>query len=1383
MMHRHRWLAVLRLAALFALALPAVLAAVCATPGRDGSPTLSGVVNTYYPGTATTTAAATSIAVGTSQGNATQIANGDLLLVIQMQDAAINSSNSTAYGANNGSSSGSTNLHNSGFMEYVTATGAVGSVTAGRVPIMGANAGGLVNVYTNANATAAAGQRRFQVIRVPQYLSPKINGSTNPQVTALGWTGAVGGVLAIDVAGVLVFDSNTAAITVAVDGKGFRGGGGQTTAGSTGNNFANTDWRRVSTLLFDASKGEGIAGTPRFVYDEVTETDNTTEGYPNGSFARGAPGNAGGGGTDGDTSGSGDTTNQNNCGGGGGGNGGAGGGGGNCWNTAVTSGGFGGAAFVPSKSPAKAIMGGGAGAGDSNNAGPGHGGPGGGIIIIRANILAFTPVNGTATLTANGMKPCTAANTCTNLNGTGQTGSTQDGAGGGGAGGSILIDVNTTKPPGGNSTAGLTLNALGGNGGDVNWPDNDPHGPGGGGGGGLVYISAAGATFSTTHGGHGAAGNPTSDNIAFGSADGQDGTSATGPITFTGTNPGYTCGPSLALLSRFRAVPAAGALVLEWETASEAATAGFFLYRHDPRSRTWVAVNDHILPAALESPQGGVYRFVDEGASVFEPHTYKLMEIENGGHQRTYGPFTVAVDWRVHREAPEGGYERSSHAPTRPAPAASPGAEIAEGTGGRRGAGKGGGTIARIPAALKLSVQDRGLYVLKSADLANAFGLPAAVVQTWIAQGRFTLTNQGAQVAWHSSPDGSSLRFFGDALASIYSAANIYWLVPGIHGQTMGWVDGGAPSPLPYSPSYPAHIHFEQNLFAGTAVATDPTVDYWYWQAMISGDPTYGVNTFPVTIDDLAAGSTTASLTAHLQGATDTGVPGEHHVTVRLNGTPLGDVTWQGIAPQDATFSFGSSVLLSGANTIELDGHLDPGVPFSISYTNSFDLTYARLAATNGSPLFLTPDSGGPITVSGFASRNILVYDVTTAASPVVVLHPTIDAPFGSYRVSFFAVAGHTYLALDTSGYKAPGITAWIPPALPLLSPVNGADHLIIAPAALAGTAGALASYRQGQGLASQVVPLEEIYNEFNYGIASPLAVQSFLSYTAATWHKRPSFVVLAGAGTFDYRNYLGLGGNLVPPLMVSTSSGLFAADRQFTAFPGGNGMVVGRIPATSAAELQGVITKLIAYEGSPAGSWKQQVVLASDASDSGGEFDLQSNLAAAEVPPAYNQQSIDLSQLTLANARSQLLTQLDNGALLFNYVGHGGVDRLSSQSLLTNGDAAALTNGDRLPVLAAATCTIGRFEIPGFQSLAEALLENPSGGAAGVWAPSGIGFSSQSSSLDQALVAQIFAPATHTLADAVLAGGQQFLAAGGDASTLLTYNLFGDPALRLQKP
>ncbi|MGA8428643.1 MAG: CARDB domain-containing protein, partial [Candidatus Sulfotelmatobacter sp.] len=262
---------------------------------------LTGVLNTYYPGTASVAAGAKSISVGTATGAGTAIATGNLLLVIQMQDASINDSNSVSYG-NGSSGQGFTALNSAGDYEFVTATG---PVAAGKVPISGAGSGGgLVFAYHSAAWSTNAGQSTFQVIVVPQYTTATFNATTAP--TALAWNGSTGGVLVLDTSSILTLNG----ATLSVDGLGFRGGAGLQLTGATG---AITDYVHVAPGTYTgaakagtgAPKGEGIAGTPLWIESGGTYA-NTGSDYPSGtagtdgSSARGAPANAGGGGTDGD---------------------------------------------------------------------------------------------------------------------------------------------------------------------------------------------------------------------------------------------------------------------------------------------------------------------------------------------------------------------------------------------------------------------------------------------------------------------------------------------------------------------------------------------------------------------------------------------------------------------------------------------------------------------------------------------------------------------------------------------------------------------------------------------------------------------------------------------------------------------------------------------------------------------------------------------------------------------------------------------------------------------------------------------------------------------------------------------------------------------------
>ncbi len=348
-------------------------AQTCAAPGKDAPGSPSGIVNTYYPGSGSLAIGATSLTLGTpASGAADTVAVNDLLLVIQMQGASINTNDDERYGDGTGTAgntpittisqaNGYTALNQTGLYEYVRVTQIAGSAVT-FTPA-------LTNAYVQ---NTAAPRRTFQVIRVPQYPGITLN-SASP-LLALPWSGLVGGVVAIDVAGAIA--TSGAGPHVDASNRGFRGGVHQTAPNS---NIPGNFLYRSTNYNDGGSKGEGIAGTPRYVQTSIaggynsgttfndanaTSLDNGATGYTNGDAMRGAPANAGGGG------------NSHNAAGGGGGNGGEGGSGGQTYNGDTPSladrGGYGG-----SRTPqdgallaSRIFMGGGGGSGSMNNSTP-----------------------------------------------------------------------------------------------------------------------------------------------------------------------------------------------------------------------------------------------------------------------------------------------------------------------------------------------------------------------------------------------------------------------------------------------------------------------------------------------------------------------------------------------------------------------------------------------------------------------------------------------------------------------------------------------------------------------------------------------------------------------------------------------------------------------------------------------------------------------------------------------------------------------------------------------------------------------------------------------------------------------------------------------------
>jgi len=418
------------------------------------------IINTYYPPVPGTIVNPGSSTIplnpvpgldqfGNSYG-AIPITAGDLILIIQIQGATYDTSNSVMYGSGIDSSgpdllggTGYKSINNVGLYEFVIAANDV-PLTGGDLIINSeCSNGGIKNRYTCDSSSPGVVKQSFQIIRVSAFLKLRLE----DDIITTAWNGSVGGVLAFLVLDTLDFNN----FSISADGKGFRGGY-QIVRGSLNNNTLYT----TGDINISSGRAEGVSGTPRFLWNGINPVDNGVNwyGYSGGNYGRGAPGNAGGGG------------NNHNAGGGGGGGFGAGGVGGNGWAGAGINFPNGGRPGLGLNYNERIFFGGGGGGGDANNALTGiKGGPGGGIVFVLSGY-----VKGNGSVSASG------------LGGQyGVYGDQPDGAGGGGGGGTILFYANESDP-----SSAIFFRANGEYGGNTINDFSNPHGPGGGGGGGYV---------------------------------------------------------------------------------------------------------------------------------------------------------------------------------------------------------------------------------------------------------------------------------------------------------------------------------------------------------------------------------------------------------------------------------------------------------------------------------------------------------------------------------------------------------------------------------------------------------------------------------------------------------------------------------------------------------------------------------------------------------------------------------------------------------------------------------------------------------------------------------------------------------------------------------
>jgi hypothetical protein len=315
------------------------------------------------------------------------------------------------------------------------------------------------------------------------------------------------------------------------------------------------------------------------------------------------------------------------------------------------------------------------------------------------------------------------------------------------------------------------------------------------------------------------------------------------------------------------------------------------------------------------------------------------------------------------------------------------------------------------------------------------------------------------------------------------------------------------------------------------------------------------------------------------------------------------------------------------------------------------------------------------------------------------------------------------------------------------------------------------------------VVRVQDIYDELNDGIVSPWAIRDLLAHAVSTWALAPRWVVLAGDGSFDYVDHWGTGDNLLPAPMVSTAYGFVPSDNSLADLAGNDGvpeLAIGRLPVHSPAELEAYVAKLTAFTGGDKGHWRQQTVWLADDADDSGDFADDSETLISLLGSTYSADRIYLDRFVLTAARAILRARLRQGALLVNYLGHGGLDRLADSGLLTSSDVSGMGN-QRTPIITALSCSVGRFDLPGYDTLAEALVLEPDGGAVALWSASGLMQNAAGTALGAELIRSAMDGEPHYLGDAVVTALQAYAGtAGADPMIPSIYTLLGDPAVPL---
>jgi hypothetical protein len=665
----------------------------------------------------------------------------------------------------------------------------------------------------------------------------------------------------------------------------------------------------------------------------------------------------------------------------------------------------------------------------------------------------------------------------------------------------------------------------------------------------------------------------------------------------------------------------------------------------------------------------------------------------------------------------------------------------------------------------QLVVRDKGLHQVAFADVLG----PA--VQA-IPLSSLSLSEKGREVAFHvdgpSFAPGSSLYFVSPGPAV---DPDVPELVYELRRRTSGLRMALAPAPPSGAQTsyYFKTLDLEQNKTYQSGLLDAPQL--WLWDVLVS--PV--TKSYPFTLEQLASVPEPGQLTVSLQGASDFDVSPDHHVRVSVNGVALVEASWDGKMPKTIVAELPQGVLVEGSNALSIENVGDTPAAYSMVILDRFSVSYPRLAAASGGVLEGLVSDAGTLEVSGL-DTSALVLDTTSSPRWLVGQSQAL----GGLR--FRAEAGHRYLAVALSALRHPEVRRPNPSGLRDVR--SRADYLLVGPRDFLEAARPLLELRESQGLKAKAVAIEDVFDLFGYGEASPAALKDFLGFAFQSWARpSPRYVVLLGDATYDPKDYLKTGvKNRIPPLMVKTSYLWTASDPAYAAVNGDDSLpdiALGRLPAQTLDEARVLIDKIVAFETSGRG-FSGPAVMVADNADLAGNFEQDADDVASSVLSDRAVEKLYLRDLG-GSTRSAIQNAFDQGPAFVNYIGHGGIAVWASENVWNNLDVNSLAPQPQQPLLFTMNCLNGYFDFPNLNSLAEQLLKAEGKGAIAAFGPSGLSVNDPAHHYHKLVLAEIASGRHERLGDAVLAAQNAYAESGDFPELLAIYHLFGDPALRIR--
>jgi hypothetical protein len=597
---------------------------------------------------------------------------------------------------------------------------------------------------------------------------------------------------------------------------------------------------------------------------------------------------------------------------------------------------------------------------------------------------------------------------------------------------------------------------------------------------------------------------------------------------------------------------------------------------------------------------------------------------------------------------------------------------------------------------------------------------------------------------------------------------------------------------------------------------SSPSGTPWYQYELTATSGPVGRD-LPITVAHPSG--TAGTLTVKLWGGVnlDEFPTPDHHVRIRFNGVEVASRRFDGITNQ--IFEIPVTNVVAGNNVVRVELPFDTGgFPFDQIVIDGASLEYRTTAEVrNGqfqqsgvtavatlderifadgvgdavpecTPVFSDFTNTTNCIPINFRRTQVAIANRTASQSIWVVgagsvRELVVATPTSGLSGDLADSPGSTLIVADRGTLPLPAIEA--APALAAL-PTGSAEYVVLTHAAFADVLTPLVVHRQGQGLTTAVIDVEQLYRRYTAGNAHPDAIRAFMREHAQALGIR--FLVLAGGANYNSVGLL--------PAGISTLSHIptqYVPVNQLVNFAPGDALygdvtgdyvadvAVGRLPVRTVAEASEAVRKILAYETQPASG---RFMLVSGGADQalGLDFRAAATNFASTLAPSWSQTRVDVDTLGAAAARLAVTDGLNLGQSVISYTGHSGPIQWGFEPLLTATQVAALPGNANQPFLLQFGCWTTYFLSPVTLTMGNAWMLTPSAGASGVFGSTVL--------LDQVnhdAMAAAIGPRLQSgalLGEALEAARRQ-LATGmpltGGSEVLVGITLLGDPAMPLR--